>query len=41
MPKTRPYLFYDVALSICSTCYRKVERPLQPPLPRLLRRQRP
>jgi 7,8-dihydro-6-hydroxymethylpterin dimethyltransferase len=21
----RPYLFYDVALSICSTCYRKVE----------------
>jgi hypothetical protein len=23
--KTRPYLFYDVALSICSTCYRKVE----------------
>jgi uncharacterized radical SAM superfamily Fe-S cluster-containing enzyme len=25
MPKTRPYLFYDVALSICSRCYRKVE----------------
>ncbi len=25
MAKTRPYLFYDVALSICSTCYRKVE----------------
>lgn len=23
--KTRPYLFYDVAVSICSTCYRKVE----------------
>jgi tetraether lipid synthase len=23
--KTRPYLFYDVALSICSTCFRKVE----------------
>jgi uncharacterized radical SAM superfamily Fe-S cluster-containing enzyme len=23
--KKRPYLFYDVALSICSTCYRKVE----------------
>ena len=23
--KTRPYLFYDVALSICATCYRKVE----------------
>ena len=23
--KTRPYLFYDVALSICSTCYRKIE----------------
>jgi uncharacterized radical SAM superfamily Fe-S cluster-containing enzyme len=25
MPKTRPYLFYDIAISICSTCYRKVE----------------
>jgi len=25
MAKTRPYLFYDVALSICCTCYRKVE----------------
>ena len=25
MAKTRPYLFYDVALSICSACYRKVE----------------
>jgi uncharacterized radical SAM superfamily Fe-S cluster-containing enzyme len=25
MAKTRPYLFYDVAISICSTCYRKVE----------------
>jgi uncharacterized radical SAM superfamily Fe-S cluster-containing enzyme len=23
--KVRPYLFYDVAISICSTCYRKVE----------------
>lgn len=23
--KVRPYIFYDVALSICSTCYRKVE----------------
>jgi uncharacterized radical SAM superfamily Fe-S cluster-containing enzyme len=23
--RTRPYLFYDVAVSICSTCYRKVE----------------
>ena len=23
--KQRPYLFYDVALSICSTCYRKIE----------------
>jgi organic radical activating enzyme len=23
--KTRPYLFYDVAISICSTCFRKVE----------------
>jgi len=20
----RPYLYYDVAVSICSTCYRKV-----------------
>ncbi len=25
MAKTRPYLFYDIALSICSTCYRKLE----------------
>src|SRR5579863_2081733 len=25
MPKTRPYLFYDVALSICSTCYQRVD----------------
>src|ERR1700683_3824291 len=25
MPKTPPYLFYDVAISICPTCYRKVE----------------
>jgi len=25
MAKTRPYLFYDVAISICSICYRKVE----------------
>ncbi|MCB9761036.1 MAG: radical SAM protein [Alphaproteobacteria bacterium] len=24
-PRTRPYLFYDVAISICPTCYRKVE----------------
>src|SRR5579864_9404728 len=23
--KTRPYLFYDVTLSICSTCFQKVE----------------
>ena len=23
--RTRPYLFYDVALTICSTCYRKLE----------------
>ncbi|MGH9727191.1 MAG: radical SAM protein [Candidatus Acidiferrales bacterium] len=23
--RTRPYLFYDVAVSICSTCFRKVE----------------
>lgn len=25
MAKTRPYLFYDVAISICSVCFRKVE----------------
>lgn len=25
MPGTRPYLFYDVAISICSRCLRKVE----------------
>ena len=26
MPQTtRPYLFYDVVVSICSTCYRKIE----------------
>jgi 7,8-dihydro-6-hydroxymethylpterin dimethyltransferase len=24
-PRIRPYLFYDVAVSICSICYRKVE----------------
>jgi uncharacterized radical SAM superfamily Fe-S cluster-containing enzyme len=23
--RTRPYLFYDIAVSICSTCLRKVE----------------
>jgi uncharacterized radical SAM superfamily Fe-S cluster-containing enzyme len=23
--RVRPYLFYDVAISVCSTCYRKVE----------------
>jgi 7,8-dihydro-6-hydroxymethylpterin dimethyltransferase len=23
--KTRPYLFYDVAVSICSTCFQKIE----------------
>jgi uncharacterized radical SAM superfamily Fe-S cluster-containing enzyme len=23
--RTRPYLFYDVAVTICSTCYRKLE----------------
>src|SRR5215211_3220586 len=23
--RVRPYLYYDLALSICSTCYRKVE----------------
>jgi uncharacterized radical SAM superfamily Fe-S cluster-containing enzyme len=25
MPRIRPYLFYDVAISICSVCFRKVE----------------
>lgn len=25
MPATRPYLFYDTAISICSTCYRRSE----------------
>ncbi|ARU62936.1 radical SAM protein [Tumebacillus avium] len=25
MPKNRPYLFYELTNSICSTCYRKVE----------------
>jgi 7,8-dihydro-6-hydroxymethylpterin dimethyltransferase len=25
MAKTRPYLFYDVAISICSICYRRVD----------------
>lgn len=25
MTRTRPYLFYDIALSICSQCYAKVE----------------
>jgi uncharacterized radical SAM superfamily Fe-S cluster-containing enzyme len=25
MAKTRPYLFYDTAISICSTCYRRAE----------------
>ena len=25
MAKTRPYLFYDTAISICSTCYRRVD----------------
>ena len=25
MTSTRPYLYYDLAVSICSTCYRKVE----------------
>ena len=23
--KVRPYLFYDVAISICSTCFRRVD----------------
>jgi uncharacterized radical SAM superfamily Fe-S cluster-containing enzyme len=25
MARTRPYLFYDVAISICSTCFRRVD----------------
>ncbi|HLW86599.1 MAG TPA: radical SAM protein [Candidatus Sulfotelmatobacter sp.] len=25
MAKTRPYLFYDVAISICSTCFQRVD----------------
>ncbi|ABF41135.1 Fe-S protein, radical SAM family [Candidatus Koribacter versatilis Ellin345] len=25
MPKTRPYIFYDVAVSICARCYRKID----------------
>lgn len=25
MARTRPYLFYDTATSICPTCYRRVE----------------
>ena len=25
MAKVRPYLYYDVAISICSTCYRRVD----------------
>ena len=25
MAKIRPYLFYDTAISICSTCYRRVD----------------
>jgi tetraether lipid synthase len=24
-PRVRPYLFYDVAISICASCYRKIE----------------
>ena len=24
-PKLRPYQFYDTAVSICSTCYRRVD----------------
>ena len=23
--RVRPYLYYDIAISICATCYRKVE----------------
>ena len=25
MAKTRPYTFYDVAVSICTQCFRKIE----------------
>jgi uncharacterized radical SAM superfamily Fe-S cluster-containing enzyme len=25
VPRTRPYLYYDVAITICSTCFRKLE----------------
>jgi hypothetical protein len=25
MARTRPYLFYDVAISICSTCFRRID----------------
>ena len=25
MAQVRPYLFYDTAVSICSTCYRRVD----------------
>ena len=24
-PKNRPYLYYDIAISICSTCYHRVD----------------
>ena len=26
--RVRPYLFYDVALSVCATCFRKIEAQL-------------
>jgi uncharacterized radical SAM superfamily Fe-S cluster-containing enzyme len=25
LAKTRPYLFYDVAISICTQCFRKID----------------
>jgi uncharacterized radical SAM superfamily Fe-S cluster-containing enzyme len=25
MAKTRDYLFYDTAVSVCTTCYRRVD----------------
>ena len=25
MTSTRPYLYYDAAVSICSVCFRKIE----------------
>jgi hypothetical protein len=28
--RVRPYLFYDTAISICSTCYRRAEGKIVP-----------